>query len=265
MTVETASPRYTQEQHVAPSRLVDGDGGRSRFEDKIISYTSNLGPLRQTPAVPGTAISFHLCLAGYASDFRPAVRRHVILVAKGAMEVRAGSAEVRTFRPGDVLETLDCDGKGHIVRAVGNQPFGAALIELDNSTGCETEKPARRLSKQSLPSLRNITGDDGQSHFEDGALPYIAGDDGCLFTDDIGINAFQFVLSMGDLSFDFHTAPQRQIVLPLTGGIEDENGDGSRRKIRPGEVYFREDSTGKGHITRALDCPVRFSIFARLV
>ena len=112
MTVETASPGYTQEQYVALSCLVDGDGGESRFEDKIISYTSNLGPLRQTPAVPGTAISFHLCPAGYASDFRPAVRRHVILVTKGAMEVRAGSGEVRTFRPGDVLETLDCDGKG---------------------------------------------------------------------------------------------------------------------------------------------------------
>jgi hypothetical protein len=53
MTVETASPGYTQEQYVALSCLVDGDGGESRFEDKIISYTSNLGPLRQTPAVPG--------------------------------------------------------------------------------------------------------------------------------------------------------------------------------------------------------------------
>ncbi len=138
-------------------------------------------------------------------------------------------------------------------------------IELDNGTGCETEKPARRLSKQSLPFLRNITGDGGQSHFEDGALPYIAGDDGCLFTDDIGINAFQFVLSMGDLSFDFHNAPQRQIVLPLTGGIEGENGDGNRRKVRPGEVYFGEDTIGQGHITRALDGQLRFSIFAHLV
>ena len=264
MAVEKTGPRNTQTQHVALSRLVAGDDGESCFEDDVISYTSNLGPLRQTATVPVTAISFHSWPADYASGFRPAVRRRIVLVTKGTAEVLAGSGEVRTFRPGDVLETLDCEGRGHIVRAGEDQPFGAALIELDNDTGYETEKPARGPSKQSLPFLRNITGDDGQSHFEDGALPYFAGDDGYLFTDDVAINAFQFVLSMGDLSFDFHNAPQRQIVLPLTGGIEGENGDGSRRQVLPGGVYFGEDTTGQGHITRALDGQARFSIFAHL-
>ena len=111
MTIETASSRYTQEQHVAVSCLVDAGGGESRFEDKIISYTSNLGPLRQTPAVPVTAISFRLWPADYASDFRPTARRRINLATKGTAEVLAGSGEVRTFRPGDVLEMLDCEGR----------------------------------------------------------------------------------------------------------------------------------------------------------
>jgi len=83
-----------------------------------------------------------------------------------------------------------------------------------------------------------------------------------LCTNDVTINVFQFVLSLGVLSFNFHNAPQRQIVLPLTGGIEGENGEGSCRKVRPGEVYFGEDTTGQGHMTRALDGLARFSIFA---
>lgn len=113
--------------------------------------------------------------------------------------------------------------------------------------------------------MRNVTGEDGRSHFEDDVLAYFEGDACILFTEEIALTAYQFVLALGDLSFDFHNAPQRQIVLPLTGGIEGENGDGSRRQVQPGGVYFGEDTTGQGHITRALDGTVRFSIFAFLV
>lgn len=54
-------------------------------------------------------------------------------------------------------------------------------------------------------------------------------------------------------------------MLPLTGGLEGENGDGSRRQVQPGGVYFGEDTTGQGQITRALDGTARVLIFAFLV
>ncbi len=168
------------------------------------------------------------------------------------------------FCAGDVLETLDCVGQGQFIGTGEDQPFGGALIELDNDTRSEFGKPVRQPSKQLLPFLRNITGDDGQSHFEDGALPYSAADYEYQSTDNIAVNAFQFILSLGNLSFDFHNGPQRQIVLSLTGGIEGENGDGSHRQVRPGEIYFGEDTAGQGHITRALDGQVHISIFAHL-
>ncbi|MFT5389984.1 MAG: hypothetical protein ACI8PT_000164 [Gammaproteobacteria bacterium] len=84
-------------------------------------------------------------------------------------------------------------------------------------------------------------------------------------TDDIAITRFQWVYAGGDLSFAFHNAPQRQIVVPLTGGIRGENGGGTQREVPPGGVYFEEDTTGRGHITRALRDEIRFSIFAHLV
>ena len=253
----------TQEQHVTISRLVAGGDGESRFKDHAIDYDTALGPLRQTAAIPTTSICFHWLPTDFASDFRAMIRPCLIMVIGGAASVEAGSGEARVFHPGDLLEVTDCNDYGHDVRAMEGQPFRAAVINLDAGSGLG-KAPARQPSAQSLPFLRNVTGDDGRSHFEDGALPYFTGDGGSLITGEIAIARYQFVLALGDLSFDFHNAPQRQIVLPLTGGIQGENGDGSRRQVAPGGVYFGEDTTGQGHITRALDGAVRFSIFAHL-
>lgn len=51
----------------------------------------------------------------------------------------------------------------------------------------------------------------------------------------------------------------------MTGGMEGEKGDGSRRQVRPGDVCFGEDTTGQGHITPTIATRPRFSIFAFLV
>ena len=67
-----------------------------------------------------------------------------------------------------------------------------------------------------------------------------------------------------DLRYDFYNATQRQIVLPLTGGTQGENCDGSRRVITVGGVYFGEHVTGKEHITSVVNDAIRFSFFAHL-
>ena len=50
---------------------------------------------------------------------------------------------------------------------------------------------------------------------------------------------------------DWHTAPRKQFAINMTGELEVELTDGSRRKIGSDLVYL-EDLTGKGHVTRAL-------------
>ena len=50
---------------------------------------------------------------------------------------------------------------------------------------------------------------------------------------------------------DWHTAPRKQFAINMTGELEIELTDGSRRKIGSDLVYL-EDTTGKGHVTRAL-------------
>lgn len=50
---------------------------------------------------------------------------------------------------------------------------------------------------------------------------------------------------------DWHTAPRKQFAINMSGELEVELTDGSRRKIASDLVYL-EDLTGKGHVTRAL-------------
>jgi hypothetical protein len=55
----------------------------------------------------------------------------------------------------------------------------------------------------------------------------------------------------GARSPDWHTAPRKQFAINMTGELEVELTDGSRRKIGS-DLVFLEDLTGKGHVTRAL-------------
>jgi hypothetical protein len=50
---------------------------------------------------------------------------------------------------------------------------------------------------------------------------------------------------------DWHTAPRKQFAINMTGELEVEVTDGTRRRIGSDLVYL-EDLTGKGHVTRAL-------------
>jgi hypothetical protein len=51
---------------------------------------------------------------------------------------------------------------------------------------------------------------------------------------------------------DWHTAPRRQFAINMTGELEVQITDGTRRRIGAGDLVFLEDLTGRGHVTRAL-------------
>ena len=51
---------------------------------------------------------------------------------------------------------------------------------------------------------------------------------------------------------DWHPAPRRQFVITLSGLDELECGDGSQRRLGPGDILLAEDTTGQGHITREI-------------
>ena len=109
---------------------------------------------------------------------------------------------------------------------------------------------------------RVFTGDDGESHFETieiaqsesryGSLSRMFEAEGVIFrTTPVG----------GEL--DFHNAPRRQFVVTLSGAVEIEVGDGSKRTLRGGDILLADDVDGRGHITRDLEGPRR-SLFIPL-
>ena len=101
---------------------------------------------------------------------------------------------------------------------------------------------------------------DGDTHFQDvpvsmAPVVYLPDMPGAPLVDvatSQSVTALTFSRLEAGFDADWHPAPRRQFVLVLSGGIELTVTDGEMRSFGPGGVYFVEDTTGKGHRTRAV-------------
>jgi hypothetical protein len=115
-----------------------------------------------------------------------------------------------------------------------------------------------------MKALRVFTGTDGTSCFEDvdialndhgasGRISELWQGKGVMFRE-----------VDGDYALDFHTAPRRQFVINLHGSVDIEIGDGTVRRLGPGDILLAEDTTGQGHISRAVAGEPRTCLFIPL-
>jgi hypothetical protein len=111
---------------------------------------------------------------------------------------------------------------------------------------------------------RVYTGPDEESHFEDVELELRDLGRVGRMTGLQAATGIVFRETDGDYNLDFHTAPRRQYVINLSGSVELEAGDGTKRLLRPGDVLLAEDLSGRGHISRAIESGLRRSIFVTL-
>ncbi|MYE13782.1 MAG: hypothetical protein F4X99_19430 [Gammaproteobacteria bacterium] len=109
--------------------------------------------------------------------------------------------------------------------------------------------------------VRVYTGDDGRSHFEDVEIP-LSGD-GAIgrLSELIRGPGVVFREVSGDYDLDFHNAPRRQFVVNLAGSVDIGVGDGTVRRLGPGEILLAEDTEGEGHTSRAVDGAPRQCLF----
>jgi hypothetical protein len=94
---------------------------------------------------------------------------------------------------------------------------------------------------------RLFTGSDGESHIQEVSLegsPELSS-----VTPAAGIT---FWSSPAGEFLDWHPAPRRQWIIILTGGLEIGLGDGTLHRFGPGDARLVEDTTGRGHTTRAI-------------
>jgi uncharacterized cupin superfamily protein len=111
---------------------------------------------------------------------------------------------------------------------------------------------------------RIYSGDDGESHFDDYDIPLLdAGDIGAL-SKRFHATGIIFRATCGDYDYQWHNAPARQFVLILEGKVEIEVGSGETRIFGDGDILLAEDTTGRGHISRAVDNQPRKSVFVTL-
>jgi quercetin dioxygenase-like cupin family protein len=62
----------------------------------------------------------------------------------------------------------------------------------------------------------------------------------------------------------WHHAPGRYAVFTLAGAVDIEIGDGTVRRIGPGDILIAEDLSGEGHETREVGPEARISVFVPL-
>lgn len=238
--------------------------GQTHFDDETIPFTDQEGPLRVTAPLPATSISFRRTPGDFRFDFHRASRRQLVLVTSGGLEITVGSGETRVFRPGDVLSLRDTWGQGHVSHALDDKPLTAAFVNLDDEVLIDRNAAIEQPDGSGVDFLHNQETDEGLSFFARKRLPFVVSRPEGKATDDIPLTGFQFAWAASDLAYDWHPAPQRQIVLVLTGGLAMEYGDGSSAVVPPGGFLVGEDTEGRGHITRALDGAPRLSLFAHL-
>lgn len=111
---------------------------------------------------------------------------------------------------------------------------------------------------------RLFTGGDDESHFEDLDIPTRAeGDIGSLSSPQ-SVTSLIFRETPATYDLSWHNAPARQYVVMLEGWVEVEVGDGTCRRFGPGDILLAEDTTGRGHRSRAIGANPRRSLFITL-
>ena len=94
--------------------------------------------------------------------------------------------------------------------------------------------------------VRLWTGDDENSHFEEGILDLESGQRGDLLTGKLGATTVSFQETQQGGAFAWHTAPARQFVITLSGTLDFETREGEHFVINPGDILFAEDTAAEG-------------------
>ena len=111
---------------------------------------------------------------------------------------------------------------------------------------------------------RFYTGADNETRFEDLELPLehlgVVSRSPRVGVEDVMV--IDLHAAVGEVRGP-HNAPQRQLVVMLSGVHEVRAASGESRRWGPGELFLPDDTTGHGHFTTVIEAPVRY-LFIRL-
>jgi quercetin dioxygenase-like cupin family protein len=111
---------------------------------------------------------------------------------------------------------------------------------------------------------RLYTDAKGESHWQDVEVEFTQTTPGGRTTAKQPATGIIFRQVPPTYDLDWHNAPRRQYIVNLDGGVQITASDGEARVIGAGEVILVEDTTGKGHLSKAVDARIRHCIFVTL-
>jgi quercetin dioxygenase-like cupin family protein len=112
--------------------------------------------------------------------------------------------------------------------------------------------------------IRIYAGADGKSHFEELTPRFEPKGDQSESAELIPGSGITIRRFDAKRSNPWHHAPGKAAVFTLSGAVDIEIGDGTVRRLGPGDVLIAEDLTGQGHATREVGPEPRVSIFVPL-
>jgi len=101
----------------------------------------------------------------------------------------------------------------------------------------------------------------GETHFRDLEIELVEATRGGKLSKRLPATGIIFRETGGDYDLDWHPAPRRQYIINLDAGVRITVSDGETRVIGAGEVLLVEDTSGKGHLSQAVNSQIRHSIF----
>lgn len=107
---------------------------------------------------------------------------------------------------------------------------------------------------------RIYTGADGKTKVEEFEIPLQPRDPGSDLSAAVAITSLQVRRTTPQYFLDWHRAPRRQLVVTLSGESEIELEGGRKLRLGPGHILLAEDTTGEGHISRAVASKDRIAL-----
>jgi quercetin dioxygenase-like cupin family protein len=101
--------------------------------------------------------------------------------------------------------------------------------------------------------VRIWTGDDQNSHFEEGVIDLEPGNRGDVLSGKTQTTTISFEETASGGAFAWHTAPIRQLVVTLSGTLDFQTREGEHFLIHPGDILLAEDTAGGGHSWKLTD------------
>ena len=104
----------------------------------------------------------------------------------------------------------------------------------------------------------------GESHFRDIEVEWAEERRGSKLSKRLPATGIIFRETQAEHNLDWHPASRRQFVVTLSGESEIELEGGRKLRLGPGHILLAEDTTGQGHISRAVGSKDRLSLFITL-